>query len=256
MSVDLMHDEVETIPMTDSHSIEVGGDLDAAVAEESELPEPEAVASPELEPETPPATEPSPQDAATNLALAHLYDVQDRLDEAQRDHEAKAEVAKTAKKRVESLTEDLSQAVRKLRTAKTATEPDPERYPLLDRPKDEINAAFAKPEWIPPLPAATIEEHCRRRAVETSVDSIGLKAGIVKILHAASLHTVEDIGRFTREGGVLDSICNDEGSVTPRRFEELEAALSEVTSGFVKEWEDAHPEAEDDAEADAEPNEE
>lgn len=90
-----------------------------------------------------PEPEEDPDSVVTRLALAHLYDVQDRLDAAVEDHAEKNEVAKTAKKRVESLQEDLSDAVRKLRSAKGQTEPDPERYPLLDRAKQEINEVFS-----------------------------------------------------------------------------------------------------------------
>jgi hypothetical protein len=186
---------------------------------------------------------------AMKIALGDLYAVQDRLDEAIEDHAEKKEVAANAKKRVETLTEDLSAAVRNLRDLKTKSQPDPKRYPLLDKPKDAehqaardaINASFPAPESIPPLPADTIEEHFRRRQHATPLVDAGLSLGITKILAEALMTTVAHVVIYQNSSHDLTAIKSATGSITKNRAEKIRDAFGELSVKWTEEWNALHP---------------
>lgn len=189
-------------------------------------------------------------------ALAHMFEIQDRLDAAADDAAEKADVAKTAKKRVESLQEDLSVAVKRVREARTKSEPDPDRYPLLDGPrpevaaKDAIDASFPRPEAIAPLPADTFEEHARRMGIHTQIEALGLPPKLVEVLADAGVHTIDQWGRkraAVEEGGA--SVTTIKG-LTEARLEKLVAAIDREMRAWAEAWDESHPG--DDATADAE----
>ena len=182
---------------------------------------------------------------AVEVAVMHLFDVQDRLDSAIDDHAEKADVAKTAKKRVESLQEDLSVAVRAVREARTAREPDPEKYPLLDGPRaagDGVNPMFPKPEAIQPLPPDDVDEFYRRKKRDTRFADLPLKEQVVKILEGAGYRTVLDLDRLHEAGSDITAIRCAEGSITARRAEEVREVLGRVAESWVDEWAGLRPE--------------
>lgn len=248
MSTDTATEEMTESPIEDldapqvevsvngSPFVEVPDDLEAAVAvAESEglPPVPERSVAEKLAD--------AEADAAHAKALAWLYDVQDRLDAASADHEAKAEVAKTAKKRVESLQDDLSIAVRKLRTAKDAAEPDPTRYPLYDKAKEAINEAFPKPEAVAPLPAADIDEFMRRKRRDTRLDSIGLTGKVADLLAEGGLIMIADLDKLFDSNADLTKVKG----ITEPRLGKIREALSATAETWVAEWDSAHAEPED-----------
>jgi hypothetical protein len=195
---------------------------------------------------------PSPEDLADDMgsiavekSIMHMFDVQDRLDSAIEDHGEKAEVAKTAKKRVESLQEDLSVAVRAVREARASREPDPDRYPLLDGPKAAINATFAKPEAIQPLPADTAEEFYRRKKRDARFADLGLKPKVVEILEGAGYRTVLDLEKLHEANADLVTIRSDAGKITEKRAEEIRDAIGKVAVAWLEEWIALHPDQAD-----------
>jgi hypothetical protein len=159
--------------------------------------------------------------------------------------EADPEMAKTAKKRVESLQEDLSVAVRAVREARASREPDPDRYPLLDGPKAAINATFAKPEAIQPLPADTAEEFYRRKKRDARFADLGLKPKVVEILEGAGYRTVLDLEKLHEANADLVTIRSDAGKITEKRAEEIRDAIGKVAVAWLEEWIALHPDQAD-----------
>lgn len=203
-------------------------------------------ADPDDEPEDSPEAEAERAESiAKRLAEDNLYSIQDRLAEAVDDHAGKAEMAKTAKKRVESLQEDLNAAVTKLRHAKDATEPDPERYPLYDKAKEAVNGMFAKPDSVPPLAPDNFGEFLRRRQRATPLLSMGFKAGTLKVLEEKyGLKTaLELVSKITEYGERNMDFTRAEG-ITELRMGEIADELQELTEECQAEWKAAHPEQE------------
>lgn len=229
-----------------------------AVAEHEGLPPvPEATAGAEaatVDSET--EAEDDDASAALKVALSDMYAIMDRLEGAKSDLASASEEHKEAKKYFEGLQEDFLRAARVVRNAKIASQPDPKRYPLLDKPKDvrdatkaEIDASFPKPDSIPPLPADDFDEEYRRRANATRLDGLGLKAATVAVLHAEGLHTMGDVTRYGEAGKRLDLVKNGEGSITEKRLTEVSDKLADIGMSWKAEWDAAHPEATPEAEA-------
>jgi ATP-dependent exoDNAse (exonuclease V) beta subunit len=188
-----------------------------------------------------------------------LIETLDRLDKAISEHAEVAEDAKTAKKRVESLQEDLRTATKALRSCRDDQEPNPKRYPLLDKPKapapakaeadvaikEELNQLFPAPEAIKPLPAADFEEHYRRSARDKKLADFAevIDEATLKILAEKGINTVADVGRFSAENpkGIM-SIRTSEGRMTEKRQESLLDAIAAWTMGVQDDWAAEHPE--------------
>ena len=227
----------------DEQNLEAEPDVEWEFPEPEE--EPEAEEEEEEEAEEPEAEEELAQELisiATERAMAELFSIQDRLEAAEDDHADKAEAAKSSKKRVEHLQEDLSAATRRSpREARSKSEPDPARYPLLDSPKAEINATFAKPEAIPPLDPEDFPEAYRRRARDTKLSDIGLPARTVKALEKAGLVMVGDIGKLTEASAPLTSV----GGIGEKAAEQIIEALDVFAHTCKLRWDADHPEAEE-----------
>lgn len=187
-----------------------------------------------------------PGDAETvamKLALGNLYSIQDRLSDAVEDHAEKAEMAKTAKKRVESLQEDLNEAVTKLRHAKDAGEPDPAKFPLFDKAKAEINAEFPSPEAIQPLPPDTFAEALRRKQRDTPLAAMGFKPATLKVLtEKHGLKTALDLANKVTEYGQRNMEFTRAEGITELRFEEVAERLGDLTEECQAAWMIDHPE--------------
>jgi hypothetical protein len=237
MSTDLQDPETAewspTIPMADSNEVGVPeAEMDAAVEGD---PEPGDAETEVIATEAEPTEDASDDSAAMKLALADLYSIQDRLDEAGSDFETKNERAKTAKKRVEALQDDLQAAVRRLREVKRDAQPDPVRYPLLDKPdpaKAAINAEF---------PAETVEQFYIRKRSAVRIDSLGLKKKTVKALTKLGIQTMEDWATKQSEQVKFNGDMIGLG-ITPLAFEEIIEAFEPLTIEWLKEWNEAHPE--------------
>jgi hypothetical protein len=182
---------------------------------------------------------------AVEEAIQKMFEVQDRLDSAIEDATEKSEVAKIAKKRVESLQDDLSWAVRRVRDMRNLAEPDPARFPLFDRPADPaktaINDLFAKPEAIQPLPADTYDEFIRRKQCRTRIDSLGLSPKIAGVLADAGIETLDAWWRkceaLVEAGASLTTIKG----LTASRLAKLSEAEDAIEDAWIAEWNAAHP---------------
>lgn len=196
---------------------------------------------------------------AMKIALGEIYGVQDWLEEAKADYAEKKESATNAKGRVEALQEDLSAALKRLRSLKTKSEPDPVRYPLLDKKeppkqdasaiaKAEVNAHFAKPDSVAPLPADTFAEHLRRKQMATpllEMGGFGVKPATIAALAELNLDTAFSItAKFTelfekgREPTTLKGL-------TGARFGQIVEALGKLKDQAQAEWDVAHPHSPD-----------
>lgn len=182
---------------------------------------------------------------AVKMAMVHLFSIQDRLESAVDDHAEKAEVAKTAKKRVESLQEDLQHATRKLRDARNENEPDPRKYPLLDGPKAEINARFSKPEAIAPLPPDTFDEYCRRRAKEQRFDDLGLSPKVVEVLEDLGLTTIDKFRIKSDAVAEASASLTTIPGITEKRLDAISKAIERFYETCGEEWAKLHPESEE-----------
>lgn len=247
----------DVLPFEPTPSVEVGGDLEAAVEEEHEIARAEGEGLPPV-PEPHITMEgfrsyPIAEDedsAATQIALGELWETQDRLKEAISDHAGKAEAAKNAKKRVESLVEELDEAVTRLRDLKNAATPDPMRFPLFDKAaptsdpaKLAINEMFPAPVPIQPTPAGTIEEFFRRKRRDTRLDSLGLTSKVDEILKVAGYHTILDLDKIFEASHDLCTISiPGTGAITEKRQETILDAIAELAAKWKAEWNVLHPE--------------
>lgn len=151
---------------------------------------------------------------------------------------------------LKEMQKDLNNLISEAEKVEKANEPDPKRYPLYDRPKeptakDAINAQFAKPEAIQPLPADTPEEFYRRKKRDARFADMGLKPKIVEILEGAGYCTVLDLERLHEAQADITTIRCHAGTITEKRGEEIRDALGEVATRWVEEWQAAHPEADE-----------
>jgi hypothetical protein len=182
---------------------------------------------------------------ALKLAMERLFSVQDRLEAAIDDHAEKHEVAKTAKGRVEALKEDLSRATRALRDVRIQAEPDPQRYPLLDKPNpsgehSEVNGMFPAPTPIQPLPPTTFAEALRRAQRDTRLDSMGFTARTMKALEALGLTTALDLVNKINEAGERGMDVRTIKGITEARLDEIADRLKEITDTIMSDWDDEH----------------
>lgn len=217
-------------------------DTEGELGDEPEQPEPDHLVDTNKMVESEPE---DPETVAMKLALGNLYSIQDRLSDAVEDHAEKAEMAKTAKKRVESLQEDLNEAVTKLRHAKDASEPDPAKFPLFDKAKADINAEFPAPVAIQPLPPDTFAEALRRKQRDTPLAAMGFKPATLKVLtEKHGLKTALDLVNKVTEYGQRNMEFTRAEGITELRFEEVAEKLDELTGECESAWKADHPDEE------------
>jgi len=236
--------EIEVLDVAIAENPEVDLDLEhaVAVAEHEGLP-PVPEADNEPDPEVPAET----PDQSTSLewALRQIIEVNQACLDQKAVVKEKQVQLKDEKETLESLQDQLNRLIVEASRARAASEPDPDRFPLFD--KAEINATFAKPQAIPPLPASDFEEFARRKSCETRLDSLGLSGKIGDILADVGLATIDDL---RRKVDVLAEANVDLGSIkglTEARREKLMAALADFHQRCQAEWDAAHPELETDA---------
>jgi hypothetical protein len=203
----------------------------------------------------PTATSDAYADRPTGMAWAmdQIIEVNRQVIDQKSVVKAKAAELKDEKEVLEELQTQLNTLITEAEKARKAADPDPERFPLFDKPADPnaeaeakaaINEQFSKPEAVPPLPADTIEEHFRRLKRDTPLDSLGLTPKVVEILHMANLTSVAHLDEFNR----LTDIKGDAGTITEKRAEQIRDAIEKAAAGWLEGWNLAHPEhaAEDD----------
>lgn len=240
-------EDPSTLPMVES--VEVGGDLEAAVAEE------QAQAEPKLEGEFP---HPDDDEAALRLAIEikmkDLFAEQRtgrRLDEEEeelkKEHASAKKACELQDKRIKACIDELEELYR--------NEPDPSKFPLFDKAKAEINAQFPAPESIAPTPPEDFAEALRRMQRDTPLADMKLKKGTVTALEEQGYRTAGDIVRKFQETTERNLALTTIKGITENRLEELVVALDKINDACQAEWDAAHPvTAEEDADdlADAE----
>jgi hypothetical protein len=230
-----MSDEVE-VPVLDAPA-EEAATLPMAESEPTAPEEPEAEADPANA--TEPAATPEPP-TGDEWAMNQIIEVNEEAIQQKARVKAKAAELKEEKEILESLQDQLNRLITDAARARKATTPDPERYPLLDGPKAAINEQFSKPEPIAPLPADDFEEHFRRVAVATRIDSLpGLTPKIVEVLAEAGVETV-DSWRIRYEAAVASGETIK--GITPTRLEKIIEALTHFGDGVLAAWDAEHPE--------------
>jgi hypothetical protein len=206
-----------------------------------------------------------PRSTKQKIEDAELRDVIDRklrevFQERARGRDLEAEEAETheaykeAKKAREAQDKRINEEIDALQ-ALYLNEPDPKRYPLLDKPvekpstattlegqrRERVEASFPKPEAIPPLPAADYPEFLRRKQDAAAISLTGLAKGTIKYL--VETLKLETVGALVRklnavvEGGAKwDTITG----WTEKRQEQIVAMLGEFGDACVAEWDRDH----------------
>ncbi len=232
MSTDTI-EEVETIPMTDS--VEVGGDLEAAVVEEHEIALVQdkgmvGIAHPI------PGSEDADIRIAIDLKMRELFAEQARGRKLQAEEQKTKRIHTDAKKAYEVQVERIQECIDDLEVA-YRNEPDPAKFPLFDKAKADINAEFPAPEGtIQPLPAQDFAEYLRRKQNETPVAEMGLKKNTLKTLAELKLDTAGAIVRkfnaVTEAGAKFTSITG----MIEAKLEDIADALKALTDAAEVEW--------------------
>jgi hypothetical protein len=263
MSIDTLEAEIEDVAVP-AGSVESDAPADSPAIESEAGASPvgetsagvvESIAeSPEIDPGASQAASRTPKqqiedaerDEQIEEATAEVCQIQEDLDKAKAD----ADKANHAKKAATALVDDLSlnllAASRRLGRLRKGRFPDPENMPLLDTDRRadaraEINATFAKPEAIAPLPPDTQEEFYRRKRRDTKLADIGLKPKVVEILAEAGLRTIFDLDKIFEGGADLTTIKVAAGTITEKRREEILDAIGNRREEWDAEWAAAHP---------------
>jgi uncharacterized coiled-coil protein SlyX len=167
------------------------------------------------------------QIAEVNRSVLEQQDVVDRM----------AKELKVEKGELESRQKQLNRLISEIAAKREASEPDPDRYPLYDRPatgaeaKALVNGMFPKPEAIPPL-VETLDQFMQVRARETALESLGLGK--------------RTLDKLARHGITL--VAHAQGKspqdmeLTEKQAEEFEAVLSAFWEECTRVWEERHPE--------------
>lgn len=236
MSVDIENEMEEQIDAAPEEPPNPATDLEGAVLQEQQ----EAA----LEYGSEPAEPANPEDDA-EIRLAIELKMKDLFAEQHtgrrlREVEEKAKSAHTAaKKACEVQDERIKECIDELE-ALYLNEPDPARYPLLD--KAAVNGMFAKPEAIQPLPPDTFAEFLRRKQMDTPLASMGFKAGTLRFLvEKMGLTTARDLVVKINEHADRGLDFGIAKGMTPLRFEEVVENLDEITKACQSEWDLAHP---------------
>jgi hypothetical protein len=199
----------------------------------------------------PTATSDAYADRPTGMAWAmdQIIEVNRQVIDQKSVVKAKAAELKDEKEVLEELQTQLNTLITEAEKARKAADPDPERFPLFDKPADPnaeaeakaaINEQFSKPEAVAPLPAADFEEAFRRAARDESMMTIpGVTVRTRRALNKAGIKTVADLGRFTEDGQGVSSIKG----VGEAGAEEIRGAIVAFGERVVAEWNLAHPEA-------------
>lgn len=242
--------EPDTLPIHEVHYVDVGATDDQMLADPDHL----EVARAEAEGMTA-IVQPAPSVAelheeglrlVIDLKMKELFAERAegrRLEAAEEDA---ADRHKKAKKARETQDETIKECIDALE-ALDRDEPDPDKYPLLDKRsqvpgKPEINAAFPAPEAIQPLPAADFDEYLRRKQNGTPIGDMRLKKATIKTLVSLGLDTAGAIVRkfnSVHEAGLrLLTITG----MTEAKLEEIAKALDEIGEQAADEWDAAHAE--------------
>jgi hypothetical protein len=106
--------------------------------------------------------------------------------------------------------------------------------------KAEIDATFAKPESISPLPADDYAEFVRRKRRTTSVEEMGLTRKVSDILIAGGYPTMFHLAKLIEDSGDLKSISgpvgDGVGSITAQREAKIVEAMTAIASKWQAEW--------------------
>jgi hypothetical protein len=176
-------------------------------------------------------------------ATVEVCEAQERAQDKRHKADELTMKAKDAKDAAKAADDDLRDAAKRLRKLREGRFPDGDRYPMFDKDgrKEAVNAMFAKPEAIAPLPPEDFAEHYRRASEKCGLDSLGLKPATLKVLTELGLRTVADYGRKSAavsEGGAdLTSVKG----LTEKRADEIADAIEAVAEAWKAEWDAEHP---------------
>lgn len=200
----------------------------------------------ELEVEPEPAEVPVEDDVLAQIeeATAEVCRAQMEADEAGHEEAEAILVKKAATSKKEAKIDWLRTAAKRLRKLREGRFPDGDKYPMFDRPKDQINAQFAKPESIPPLPADTEEEFFRRKGRDTRLADMGLPKRVVTAMEKGGYVTFADVGKLTEASAPLTSVKG----VGEEAAGAIMDALATEAQKWADEWKATHPEPEPEAE--------